>query len=90
VQPIASFAIRQSKFCVSHFVCRFTKLGGDLHMSIETHLKELESKRQVLKNKLEERLTHPSVDDLEISEIKRQKLHLKDEIARLQSDIAAA
>jgi len=59
-------------------------------MSIETHLAKLESKRQALKTKLEEKLSHPSVDDLEITDIKRQKLHLKDEIARLQSEIAAA
>lgn len=59
-------------------------------MSIETHLEELESKRQALKVKLEERLSHPSVDDLEIADIKRQKLHLKDEINRLQTEIAAA
>ena len=59
-------------------------------MSIEAHLKELESKRQALKEQLEEKLSHPSVDDLEIAEIKRQKLHLKDEIIRLQTEIAAA
>jgi len=59
-------------------------------MSIETHLEELESKRQALKEKLEESLTHPSVDDLEIAEIKRQKLHLKDEITKLQTEISAA
>jgi len=59
-------------------------------MSIETHLIKLESKRQALKEKLEKKLSHPSVDDLEITEIKRQKLHLKDEITRLQTEIAAA
>lgn len=59
-------------------------------MSIESHLKNLESKRQLLKEKLEEKLSHPSVDDLEIAEIKRQKLHLKDQINKLQSEIAAA
>lgn len=59
-------------------------------MSIEAHLKKLENKRQALKEKLEDSLSHPSVDDLEIAEIKRQKLHLKDEITRLQTDIAAA
>ncbi|VAW02024.1 hypothetical protein MNBD_ALPHA08-1431 [hydrothermal vent metagenome] len=59
-------------------------------MSIETHLEKLESKRQALKEILEEKLSHPSVDALEIAEIKRQKLHLKDEITRLQTEIAAA
>jgi len=53
-------------------------------MSVETHLETLENKRQVLKDKLEECLAHPSADDLEIADIKRQKLHLKDEIAKLQ------
>ncbi len=59
-------------------------------MSIETHLEKLESKRQALKEILEEKLSHPSADALEIAEIKRQKLHLKDEITRLQTEIAAA
>jgi hypothetical protein len=57
-------------------------------MAIEAHLKELESKRQALKEKLERMLAHPSVDDLEVAEIKRQKLHLKDEISKLQADAA--
>jgi hypothetical protein len=30
-------------------------------------------------------MSHPSVDTVEITELKRRKLHLKDEIARLQS-----
>ena len=59
-------------------------------MAIEAHLKELETKRQALKEKLERLLAHPSVDDLEVAEVKRQKLHLKDEIAKLQGSIAAA
>lgn len=59
-------------------------------MSIEAHLKELENKRQALKEKLEAALTHPSIDDLEVAEIKRQKLHLKDLITKLQDDSAAA
>lgn len=59
-------------------------------MAIEAHLKELENKRQMLKEKLEVSLTHPSVDNLEIAELKRQKLQLKDEIARLQSENAVA
>lgn len=59
-------------------------------MSIEAHLRELENKRQALKEKLEAAMAHPSVDDLEVSEIKRQKLHLKDMITKLRSEMAAA
>ena len=58
-------------------------------MSIKAHLAELENKRQALKEKLDELMAHPSIDDLEIAEIKRQKLHLKDEIAKLQAELAA-
>lgn len=54
-------------------------------MSIEAHLKELENKHQILKEKLEDSRSHPSIDDLELNELKRQKLQLKDEIARLQT-----
>lgn len=59
-------------------------------MSIEAHLESLERKRDELKAKLEDILTHPSVDDTTIAEIKRQKLILKDEITKIQTDLEAA
>ena len=37
-----------------------------------------------LKKKIAEALTHKSTDDLEIVELKRQKMRLKDEIERLR------
>ena len=46
-----------------------------------THLAELE----VLEAEITEARAHPSTDDLEIAELKRRKLLLKDEIARLQN-----
>jgi hypothetical protein len=39
---------------------------------------------QALEAELTEALAHPSTDDLKIAELKRRKLHVKDEIARLQ------
>ncbi len=59
-------------------------------MSIEAHLESLERKRDELKAKLEDFLTHPSTDDLAIAELKRQKLLLKDEITKIQTNIEAA
>ena len=59
-------------------------------MSIKAHLEALERKRDELKAKLEDILTHPSVDDLAIAEIKRQKLVLKDQITKIQSTMEAA
>lgn len=55
-------------------------------MTLTSHLTELSEKHRLLERKLEEALTHPSVDSLEISNLKREKLKLKDEIAKLRQD----
>ena len=58
-------------------------------MSIQSHLAELERKHQSLENELNDALAHPSIDDLTIADLKRRKLHVKDEIARLRHDTAS-
>ena len=55
-------------------------------MSIQTHLAELERRHQALEQELSEAQLHPSCDDLKIAELKRRKLQVKDEIARLRQD----
>ena len=55
-------------------------------MAIESHLAELERRHQALDQEISEALAHPSADDLKIAELKRRKLHVKDEIARLKQD----
>jgi hypothetical protein len=55
-------------------------------MSIQSHLAELERKHQALETELADALAHPSVDDMTIAELKRRKLQVKDEIARLKQD----
>jgi len=55
-------------------------------MAIESHLAELEKRHQALEQEISEALAHPSTDDLTIAELKRRKLHVKDEIARLRQD----
>jgi len=57
-------------------------------MSMETHLAELERRHRALEAEIAEARAHPSVDDLEIVELKRRKLLVKDEIARLQLDMS--
>lgn len=57
-------------------------------MSMESHLAELEKRHKVLENELADAMTHPSTDDLKIAELKRKKLQLKDEIARLKGETA--
>ena len=53
-------------------------------MAIQAHLVELERKHKVLENELHEALVHLSTDDLQIVELKRRKLMVKDEIERLR------
>ena len=57
-------------------------------MSTETHLGELERRHGELERQIEDALAHPSTDDLLLTELKRRKLHLKDEIARMR-EVAA-
>jgi hypothetical protein len=53
-------------------------------MSMQSHLTELEKKHQALESEINDCLTHPAIDDLKVVELKRRKLHLKDEIERLR------
>ena len=53
-------------------------------MAIQAHLVELERKHKILENELHEAHTHLSTDDLQIAELKRRKLMVKDEIERLK------
>lgn len=53
-------------------------------MTIQAHLVELERKHQLLEDELHEALVHLSTDDLQIVELKRRKLMVKDQIERLR------
>jgi hypothetical protein len=55
-------------------------------MAIQAHLAELERRHQALEEEITEALAHPSADDLKVTELKRRKLLLKDEIERLRQD----
>ena len=55
-------------------------------MSMQSHsLTDLEAKHRALEAEINEELQHPGSSDLKLAELKRQKLHLKDEIARLRN-----
>ena len=49
------------------------------------HLEELERKHKALEDEIADALRHNSVDDLVIVDLKRKKLHLKEEIERLRA-----
>jgi hypothetical protein len=53
---------------------------------MQTHLAELEQRHQALDQQISEAMAHPSSDGLKIVELKRRKLQVKDEIARLRQN----
>ena len=55
-------------------------------MAMQSHLAELERRHQALEAEITEAMAHPSTDDLEIAELKRRKLQVKDELARLRQE----
>ncbi|WP_420862271.1 YdcH family protein [Algirhabdus cladophorae] len=52
-------------------------------MSLTTHIQELRKKHQSLSEAVEDAQRSPSIDDLDIATLKKQKLHLKEQINRL-------
>ena len=53
-------------------------------MSLSSHLQELQKKHEKLSVKVEEAQRALSTDDFEITQLKKEKLRLKEEISRLQ------
>ncbi len=54
-------------------------------MSLSSHLEELRKKHETLSERVVMAQQSPGVDDLEITELKKRKLQLKEEIQRLSS-----
>ncbi len=52
-------------------------------MSLEAHIEALKEKHAVLETKLDQENSRPMPDDALVHTLKREKLHLKDEIERL-------
>lgn len=53
-------------------------------MTTEGHIESLERRHRELDRKIEDELSHPSHDDLFVAALKRKKLEIKDELAKLQ------
>ncbi len=56
-------------------------------MSLQTHLSELERKHRKLEEAIQSASTNPAKDELGLAEMKRKKLLLKDEIARVKASL---
>jgi hypothetical protein len=53
-------------------------------MTLAAHLAELSEKHRLLEMKIREEMARPSADETQIIQWKREKLRLKDEMAKLQ------
>lgn len=54
-------------------------------MTMESHLADLERRHADLDREIAEAMAHPSADDVELAELKKRKLQIKDEINRLRA-----
>jgi hypothetical protein len=54
-------------------------------MSIDARIRELGRRHRSLETELRDALAHPSSPDSSIRELKRRKLHIKEEIEMLRS-----
>ncbi len=52
-------------------------------MTMSSHLQELRKKHQSLSELVEQAQRSPATDDLQIADLKKQKLRLKEQIERL-------
>jgi hypothetical protein len=52
-------------------------------MSLQGHIVELQRRHEALEKEIEKEKVHPNADDAKIVELKRKKLQIKDELAKL-------
>mgnify|MGYP006278959253 CR=1 FL=1 len=55
-------------------------------MSLTSHLQELKRKHETLSQAVERAQRAPGVDDLHVADLKKRKLRVKEEIARLSAE----
>ncbi|GAA6182483.1 MULTISPECIES: YdcH family protein [unclassified Shimia] len=54
-------------------------------MSVTGHIEELKRKHEALSEQVEQEQRAPGSSDLEVAELKKQKLRIKEEITRLSA-----
>jgi hypothetical protein len=53
-------------------------------MSLQGHIVELQRRHEALEKEIEKEKVHPNADETKIIELKRKKLLIKDELAKLK------
>jgi hypothetical protein len=55
---------------------------------MESHIAELQRRHAALDREIHDALAHPSVDEVQMTELKRKKLALKEQIERLKAPMS--
>lgn len=56
-------------------------------MGLESHIQELSDKHHKLDEQIQQELHRPHPDDIILSDLKKRKLRLKEQIERLRHDV---
>jgi len=56
-------------------------------MTIEARIRELGNRHRTLDETIQKEMIHPSVDSLQVRELKQRKLRLKEEITSLEARV---
>jgi hypothetical protein len=67
---------------VLHWCCEEHD-NKEITMNLDAHLQELRKKHEALSTQVEKAQSSPSMDDLDVVAMKKEKLRLKEEIERL-------
>jgi len=54
-------------------------------MALQSHLRELDAKHQMLERAIEDETSRPIADTIRLKELKRQKLRLKEEMESVRA-----
>ncbi len=54
-------------------------------MSLQGHIVELQRRHEAIEKEIQKELLHPGSDDQRLHELKRKKLQIKDELAKLKT-----
>lgn len=58
-------------------------------MALSAHLEQLQSRHGEIENQITRELRSPAPDNVKISQLKRQKLQIKDTMAQMESKATA-
>ena len=56
-------------------------------MALQGHIQELSEKHRKLEELIETEMAHPDWNEVRVAALKKQKLRIKDELARLRSSV---